>query len=156
MDLVRDTLQRLNINNVIPLFCDGGFLPFSHRFSKILLDAPCSGTGVLHRHPEARWVKTMEDIMRLSRLQATLLEASSKMVAVGGILVYSTCSMEPEENEVQVRTFLDAHPEFVLERPPAVVPDTYIDSSGFVSITPFDHNLDGMFGARMKKIRENK
>jgi 16S rRNA (cytosine967-C5)-methyltransferase len=154
MNLVRDTLRRMNIDNVRLLFCDGALLPFSCRFSKILLDAPCSGTGVLHRHPEARWVKTMVDIARLTRLQATLLEASANMLAPGGILVYSTCSIEPEENEMQIRAFLDAHREFVLDRPPVSIPATYVDLSGFVSITPCDHKLDGMFGARLKKIGE--
>jgi 16S rRNA (cytosine967-C5)-methyltransferase len=156
MAMVRDTLRRMNIDNVRLLFCDGSHLPFSCRFSKILLDAPCSGTGVLHRHPEARWVKTMEDITRLSKLQAALLEASARLLAPGGILVYSTCSLEPEENEMQIRSFLEAHREFILDNPPASIPANYINLSGFVSITPCDHKLDGMFGARLKKIGENQ
>jgi 16S rRNA (cytosine967-C5)-methyltransferase len=154
MALVRDTLQRLSMDNTRLLFCDGAILPFSRGFSKILLDAPCSGTGVLHRHPEARWVKTMEDITRLSGLQRTLLEASASLLAPGGTLVYSTCSLEPEENEMQIRSFLDAHREFVLDRPPVSIPANFIDASGFVSITPYDHKIDGMFGARLKKIGE--
>lgn len=155
MALVRDTLRRLNIDNVSYLFCDGAKLPFFPRkFSKILLDAPCSGTGVLHRHPEARWIKTMDDITRLTKLQAAILEASAKILAPGGVLVYSTCSLEPEENQIQIKTFLEAHPEFFLDRPPVSIPDTYVDMSGFVSITPFDHKLDGMFGARLKKTGE--
>jgi 16S rRNA (cytosine967-C5)-methyltransferase len=156
MALVRDTLQRMNIDNVSFLFCDGALLPFSRRFSKILLDAPCSGTGVLHRHPEARWIKTIDDITRLSKLQAALLEASAETLAPGGVLVYSTCSLEPEENQIQIRTFLETHPEFVLERPPILIPENFIDSSGFVLITPHDHKLDGMFGARLKKTREKQ
>ena len=146
----------MNIDNVRFLFCDGALLPFSHGFSKILLDAPCSGTGVLHRHPEARWIKTIDDITRLSKLQAALLEASAETLAPGGVLVYSTCSLEPEENQIQVRTFLEAHPEFTLERPPISIPENFIDSSGFVLITPHDHKLDGMFGARLKKTREKQ
>ena len=154
MELVRNTLHRMNIDNAIMVLCDGQLLPFCRRFRKILLDVPCSGSGVLHRHPEARWIKTMEDIKRLSRLQALLLESSAKLVTPQGILVYSTCSLEPEENEIQVESFLKAHPEFVLEHPPSSIPAQYIASSGFVSITPCDHKLDGMFGARLKRITE--
>jgi 16S rRNA (cytosine967-C5)-methyltransferase len=154
MALTRDTIRRMNIRNAVMVLCDGQSLPFSRRFQKILLDAPCTGSGVFHRHPEARWLKTMDDIGRLSQLQAALMDSAANATAPGGVLVYSTCSLEPEENEIQVRSFLKSHPEFTLERPPASIPATFIDSSGFVSITPSDHKLDGMFGARLKKRTE--
>ncbi len=154
MELVRDTLGRLALRNAIMILCDGQHLPFSGKFQKILLDAPCTGTGVLHRHPEGRWLKTAEDIGKLSLLQASLLESAAARVAPGGILVYSTCSLEPEENEMQISAFLKAHPEFVLDSPPSSIPATYIGPSGFVTITPCDHKLDGMFGARLKKVTE--
>jgi 16S rRNA (cytosine967-C5)-methyltransferase len=154
IELVRDTLHRMALGNVVMVLCDGQFLPFAGKFHKILLDAPCSGTGVLHRHPEGRFVKTAEDFARLTQLQATLLSGAAGQVAPGGILVYSTCSLEPEENENQIDAFLKTHPEFVLDPPPSSIPATYISSSGFVTITPCDHKLDGMFGARLKKMTE--
>jgi 16S rRNA (cytosine967-C5)-methyltransferase len=100
-------------------------------FDKVLLDAPCTGTGVFNHHPEARWIRTEEDIARLSKIQEQLLQSASKVVNSGGIVVYSTCSLEPEENELQVRKFLSENPSFVLDAPPSVIPGTYIDNDGF-------------------------
>jgi 16S rRNA (cytosine967-C5)-methyltransferase len=149
--LVRDTVKRMRLPNVGLLLCDGCLLPFSRPFHKILLDAPCTGSGVLHRHPEARWVKTPEDIRKLALVQEKLMEACAALIAPGGCLVYSTCSLEPEENEMRVEAFLQKHPEFVLGRPPATVPATFIDRVGHVSITPYEHKLDGIFGARLER-----
>ncbi|MGB7566343.1 MAG: 16S rRNA (cytosine(967)-C(5))-methyltransferase RsmB [Chitinivibrionales bacterium] len=152
MMLVRDTVKRMRLSHVSLCLCDGRLPPFSRRFHKILLDAPCTGSGVLHRHPEARWVKNLEDISKLAIIQEKLLEACASLTAPGGVLVYSTCSLEPEENELLVEAFLQKHPEFVLSKAPAAVPATFIDRSGYVRITPYDHKLDGMFGARLQKI----
>jgi 16S rRNA (cytosine967-C5)-methyltransferase len=106
----------------------------------------------LHRHPEARWVKNLEDIHKLARAQEKLIEACATLIAPGGSLVYSTCSLEPEENEMRVESFLQKHPEFVLDKAPATIPATFIDRAGYVRITPYDHKLDGMFGARLVKV----
>jgi 16S rRNA (cytosine967-C5)-methyltransferase len=152
MQAAIETVRRLRLANVLPCMCDGAALPFKGAFAKVLLDAPCSGTGVLHRHPEGRWIKSEADIGRLSGLQAKLLNSAAGVVAKGGVLVYSTCSLEPEENELAVEGFLKAHTEFILDKPSAVIPETYIDSRGFVKITPFEHKMDGMFGARLKRI----
>jgi 16S rRNA (cytosine967-C5)-methyltransferase len=149
--LVRDTVNRMRLPNVNLLLCDGGLLPFSRQFRKVLLDAPCTGSGVLHRHPEARWVKNLDDIHKLAQVQEKLLESCAALTAPGGVLVYSTCSLEPEENEMRVRAFLQKHPEFSLSTAPAAVPATFIDRDGYVRITPYDHKLDGMFGARLEK-----
>jgi 16S rRNA (cytosine967-C5)-methyltransferase len=156
MKLVVDTVRRMRLTNVAMLQCDGKSPPFSRTFKHILLDAPCLGTGVLHRHPEGRWIKKPDDLARLTLLQEKLLEASAVMVAPGGVLVYSTCSLEPEENELRIQAFLAAHPDFILEAPPESVPQNFIDGSGFLRITPFDHKLDGMFGARLKKTTEKR
>ena len=149
--LVRDTVNRMRLPNVNLLLCDGGLLPFSRQFRKLLLDAPCTGSGVLHRHPEARWVKNLDDIHKLAQVQEKLLESCAALTAPGGVLVYSTCSLEPEENEMRVRAFLQKHPEFSLSTAPAAVPATFIDRDGYVRITPYDHKLDGMFGARLER-----
>jgi 16S rRNA (cytosine967-C5)-methyltransferase len=66
--------------------------------------------------------------------------------------VYATCSIEPEENQRQVDNFLERHPEFVLDKPFGLIKGTYIDNSGFLYITPFEHKMDGMFAARMRRI----
>ena len=128
-----------------------GLPPSSGAFDKVLVDAPCSATGVLQRHPDARLLRKPEDITQLAALQAAILDAVADLVKIGGTLVYSTCSLEPEENEEQVRAFLQRHPEFSHAGCPEAVPQTYIDADGFLFISPFAHGLDAMFGARLRK-----
>jgi 16S rRNA (cytosine967-C5)-methyltransferase len=91
-------------------------------FMKVLVDAPCSNTGVLRRRPDARWNWSMEKLAELVKLQAAILDVAALAVAPGGVLVYSTCSNEPEENELQIEAFLKAHPEFRLEKKKESVP----------------------------------
>jgi 16S rRNA (cytosine967-C5)-methyltransferase len=137
---------------VYPLICDGLNPPFTGIFDKVLLDAPCTATGVLNRHPEARWIRTQDDITRLSLIQKKLLSSAASLVGKGGVLVYATCSIEPEENERQVELFLQEHPEFVLDSVPDFIPRKFIDDNGYLRITPFEHQMDGMFGARLRHL----
>jgi 16S rRNA (cytosine967-C5)-methyltransferase len=81
-------------------------------FDAVLLDAPCSATGTIRRHPDVAWTKSEEDRERLAALQARLLEAAARLARPGGRLVYCTCSLEPEEGERQVEAFLAGHPDF--------------------------------------------
>jgi 16S rRNA (cytosine967-C5)-methyltransferase len=147
-----DTFRRMRLNEtILPLLCDAGRLPFKGTFDKILLDAPCSGSGVLHRHPEGRWIKAEKDLPRLSEHQKLLLESAATIVRPGGIVVYSTCSIEPEENETVVESFLSTHNNFVLDQPPDAVPGKFV-SGNYLRITPWEHKMDGMFGARLRRI----
>ena len=104
-------------------------------FSKVLVDAPCSNTGVLRRRPDARWNWSVEKLAALVKLQAEILDQAAALVAPGGTLVYSTCSNEPEENTDQVNGFLTRHPDFAL--------DTVCES------IPFESGHDGAFAARL-------
>lgn len=106
-------------------------------FHKVLVDAPCSNTGVLRRRPDARWNWNEEKLAALVKLQAEILDACAPRVAPGGTLVYSTCSNEPEENEAQVTAFLERHPEFSLEESRESI--------------PFESGTDGAFAARLKR-----
>jgi 16S rRNA (cytosine967-C5)-methyltransferase len=153
MVLSVDTFNRMRLTNVSPVVCNAAAPPFSKTFDKVLLDAPCTGSGVLHRHPEGRWIKSESDVERLARNQNVLLSSASALVSAGGALVYSTCSLEPEENEDAVAAFLKDHPGFVLDKPSAAIPEAYVDREGFVRITPHEHKIDGMFGARLRRIR---
>lgn len=148
---VVSTIRRMRINTIVPLACDGTAMPFTGKFDKVLLDAPCTASGVLHRHPEARWQKSLEDMERLTAVQARLLDAASQLVAPGGTLVYATCSLESEENEEQIRRFCSAHSEFAIERAPDAIPAQFVDDNGYLFITPFEHQLDGMFAARLRR-----
>jgi 16S rRNA (cytosine967-C5)-methyltransferase len=146
------TFRRMHLTDIIlPLLCDAATLPFKGTFDKVLLDAPCSGSGVLHRHPEGRWIKAEADLPKLAEHQKALLASAAKIVRPGGILVYSTCSIEPEENEAVVTSFLETNPGFTIDHPPDSVPAKFVGTDKFLRITPYDHKMDGMFGARLKK-----
>ena len=105
------------------------------QFAKVLVDAPCSNTGVLRRRPDARWNWSIEKLAALVKLQAEILDRAAALVAPGGALVYSTCSNEPEENDEQVTAFLSRHSDFKL--------DTTRES------TPFESGHDGAFAAKL-------
>lgn len=123
----------------------------SDPFDKVLVDAPCSGTGVLAKRADLRWRRQEEDLPRLAELQCSLLSHASKMVRVGGLLVYSTCSLEPEENQDVVETFLDRHRGFLLDPLPVVLPSVQV-STGVLAALPHRHGSDGAFVARMKRV----
>lgn len=108
--------------------------PFDH-FPKVLVDAPCSNTGVFRRRPDARWNWSEAKLAELVRLQAEILDAAAAHVALGGTLVYSTCSNEPEENGEQVEAFLARHPDFTLRETSESV--------------PFETGHDGAFAAAL-------
>lgn len=115
--LIEDQAARLQLDNVQAqsgdaLELDKRFAPES--FDRILLDAPCSGLGVIRRKPDLKWVKTPEDISEITKIQRGLLDRASVLLKPGGVLVYSTCTIEPSENEEMVKQFLDRHPEFEL------------------------------------------
>ena len=116
----------------------------------VLLDAPCLGTGTFARHPDARWRVTEEALAGLTVRQAELLEGTAAAVAPGGLLVYSTCSLEPEENEQQVDRFLSAHPEFGRESNDAF-PAALSSPRGDLMILPHRHHMDGAFAARLRR-----
>jgi 16S rRNA (cytosine967-C5)-methyltransferase len=117
----------------------------------VLLDVPCTGTGTLARHPDARWRLRPGDLDALTRLQDEMLTAGAEVVADGGLLVYSTCSLEPEENADRVDALLSGRPDFSIESTSAV-PERYVDARGFLEVTPHAHGFDGAFAARLRKV----
>jgi 16S rRNA (cytosine967-C5)-methyltransferase len=149
-----ETVERMGLLHVLAAVADGRRPALCTQFDRVLVDAPCTATGVFHRHPEARWRRSPADLHSLPRLQKQLLHRGSTLVAEGGLLVYATCSLEPEENDEVVASFLEDHPDFRREDPPHVIPGTLVDLDGFLRITPHDHGMDGMFGARLRRIGE--
>ncbi|MEX2466670.1 MAG: transcription antitermination factor NusB [Gemmatimonadota bacterium] len=116
----------------------------------VLLDVPCSGTGTLARHPDARWRLEPEGIRRFAGLQDRMLEAAVGLVPPGGLLVYSTCTLEPEENEDRIDRFLGTHADFGIDSTGAV-PGEMMDAEGRLSIMPWSAGFDGAFAARMRR-----
>lgn len=128
--------------------------PFAGRFPSVLLDAPCTGTGTLRRHPEIRWRLRPEDPQAMARVQAELLEAAAERLEPGGVLVFSVCSLEPEEGRQGVESFLRGHPEFRLGDVrgfvPAGVHDLTTDGP-YLATFPHRGDLDGFFAARLER-----
>ncbi len=118
-----------------------------------VVDAPCTGTGTFRRHPDGRWRLRPEDVVALARLQYEILEAAAALVIPGGLLVYATCSLEPEENEERMDAFLKAHPEFEPAPPdPGVLGDAgMLDGRGRLVVRPWLYGVDGAFAARLRR-----
>jgi 16S rRNA (cytosine967-C5)-methyltransferase len=116
----------------------------------VVLDAPCLGTGTIARHPDARWRMTPEALRHITDLQSELLESTAEVVAPGGMLVYSTCSLEREENQDQIERFLGRHREFQRE-PAAGFPDSLVSEEGDLRILPQLHGMDGAYATRLRR-----
>ncbi|TVU09928.1 hypothetical protein EJB05_43427, partial [Eragrostis curvula] len=121
----------------------------SAKYDKVLLDAPCSGLGVLSKRADLRWNRQFEDLEELTCLQDELLDSASMLVKPGGILIYSTCSIDPEENENRITAFIERHPEFVPQSVCGYVPAEFVTEEGFYSSRPTKHSMDGAFAARL-------
>jgi 16S rRNA (cytosine967-C5)-methyltransferase len=120
----------------------------------VLLDAPCSGTGVLSKRADLRWRRTEEDIVKAAELQTELLDAAANMVSRGGRLVYSTCSLEPEENWNQIENFLKEYDNFELQDLSDYLPEEVLAYEGKAYQTlPHLHQCDGHFGVLLKRVK---
>jgi 16S rRNA (cytosine967-C5)-methyltransferase len=126
--------------------------PEPPQADRVLLDVPCSGLGVLAKRADLRWQRAPEDLDELTALQDDLLDAAARLVAPGGVLVYSTCTIEPEENEQRVEAFLDRHPDFELEPAPDALPADVVTDEGYLATLPHRHRTDGAFGARLRRV----
>jgi 16S rRNA (cytosine967-C5)-methyltransferase len=137
LKLVCENAARLGIENIETHAGDLRQLaPSLPRADLVLLDAPCSGTGTLRRRPDAKWNKTPQQLTELVLLQRELLKAAASLVKPGGVLVYSTCSIEPEENENQIEWWQNQHPAWHAQTR---------------STLPHRDGCDGMFAARLTK-----
>ncbi|AOM42906.1 16S rRNA (cytosine(967)-C(5))-methyltransferase RsmB [Xenorhabdus hominickii] len=143
---VKENLQRLNLHAVVKT--GDGRLPHEwaadEQFDRILLDAPCSATGVIRRHPDIKWLRRNEDIDQLVILQSDILEAIWPYLKKNGTLVYATCSILPEENSEQIQSFLERHTD-------ATLSETGTLENPGIQIIPEAIGGDGFFYARLTK-----
>lgn len=128
------------------------FTEFTDQADRVLLDAPCSGLGTLHRHADARWRQTPETVLELAQLQQELLAHTATWVKPGGVLVYSTCTLHPAENEAVVESFLQHQPDWQIDPPSANHPAAaFVNSKGWLKILPHQQDMDGFFMVRLRR-----
>jgi len=126
------------------------------KFDRILLDAPCSGLGVLRRNPDTKWRTSEQDLIRHAKRQATFLDNLAHQVKPEGLLVYCVCSMEPEENESVINGFLNKHQDFAIKKHPDGLPHearSLLTGNGYLKTFPHLHNMDGFFAVCMKRAK---
>lgn len=151
LQLMEDNAKRLGVSIVKTRLQDASCLSDSYKaaFDKILVDAPCSGLGILQKKLDMRWRKEESLLQTLPELQGKILESAAQALKPGGILVYSTCTINPLENESVVYTFLKKHPEFTLDDVSDYIPLTSRDK--MVTTNPAKDGMDGFFMARLRK-----
>lgn len=150
---LKENAQRLNLHSIQICTGDSRDLPqFYNAADRVLLDAPCSGLGTLHRHADARWRQTPESVQELSKLQKELLAHTSKFVKAGGVLVYATCTLHPAENEDVITQFLTENTDWQIEPPsPNLLDSCYTTQHGWLKVWPHNHDMDGFFMVRLRK-----
>ena len=150
LQLVRENCQRLGATIVETVLGDA--VDFATTpVDKILVDAPCSGTGVLNRNADARWQKKPEDLERLTKLQLSILENAVSLLKSGGVIVYSTCSIMPEENQIVIGTLLEKHSELKVADAGQLFSAELATQEGYLRTLPFMHKIDGAFAVKLIK-----
>jgi len=142
LDLVKENVTRLKLKNV-RLFENDAMVyneALENKFDKVLVDAPCSGLGIIRRKPDIKYQKTEADILALNEIQTAILEQAAKYVKQGGVLVYSTCTIEPSENRLMVEAFLESHSDFEI---------VAIDGNKDLQLYPNVHKTDGFYCCKL-------
>lgn len=157
-DTMKKTFDRLEMSNVLAFHEDISNprtdlmkTKIIGKVDKVLVDAPCSGLGVLSKKPDIKWKREPKDIYELQNLQLELLEKATEYVKPNGVLVYSTCTIEKDENIDVVKKFLQNHSEYYLDDAKKYLPSDVVGKEGCMELFPHLHNTDGAFGARLIK-----
>ena len=148
---VVENAKRLEIDSMYVYVADARF-PAIKPVDLVLVDVPCTGTGTFRRHPDARWRLKISDIAVMAAQQRSILRSAASVVKPGGLLVYSTCSLEPEENDEQIDHFLANNSGWRIDPPPeGAVPAAVLDN-GRLRVLPQLHGTDGAFAARLRRV----
>ena len=154
MNKLLENVKRLKINIIKPVIADAEkeMSNVNLMFDKILIDAPCSAIGTIRHNPDVLWNKTYDDFSMLPKRQLNILCNAAQYLKKEGILVYSTCTTEPEENKMVIKKFLKRNKEFKLISLKEFLPSDWEEKNkGMIQLYPHIHNTDGFFIARMKK-----
>lgn len=150
LNKINENCFRLGITSVKAVLSDAEIYSSETKFDRILIDAPCSNTGVFAKRPDARWKRTPEDLQELIKLQLKILDNAAKLLKVGGKIVYSTCSIEPEENLLMIERFLKNNRDFKLEDISEFLHLKDEGHSGYIQIIQSKYNTDGFFIAALR------
>ena len=156
LNLLRSSAMDQGLENITIDARDGTNPPpaWIGAFDKVLLDAPCTGFGVLSKKADMRWNRKESDFEELTLLQRTLLDSAARCVRPGGVLVYSTCTIDVEENHAQISQFLFRNSCFVLEELPPDIPASLRNDDGYFESLPFNTGMDGAFAARLRRTSD--
>jgi 16S rRNA (cytosine967-C5)-methyltransferase len=156
--LTREHAERLGIGIVKTTISDASSPELGslvgNGFDRVVIDAPCSGLGVIRRNPDTKWKRSWKDVEELAELEYRILTECSKLVRAGGIMLYVVCTLMPEENEKVCERFLREQGEFVLDPPCSSVGNLlspFVTRSGFFLTDPVQHGTDGFFAARFRR-----
>jgi 16S rRNA (cytosine967-C5)-methyltransferase len=150
VDLLRETCRRQGADIKIARYDAAAGLPFADAgFDAVLVDAPCSGTGTIRHNPEIRYFLTPEDVENSSSKQRRILAEASKVVKKGGLLIYSTCSLEREEDESNADWFGESFSEY--DKVPPAVPERFVTRDGYARTWPHRDDMDGFFMAAFQR-----
>ena len=152
--LIKSSVKRLGLKNVDVELFDATKLDKDSvdKFDYVLADVPCSGLGIIRRKPEIKY-KQKEEVKDLPKLQKDILQNASKYVKVGGTLVYSTCTVQDNENIEVVESFLQSNKRFELDKIENINIDLENEEKGYIKIYPNVHGMDGFFIAKLKRVR---
>lgn len=148
LKILQKNLARLGVTNVETVAIDANDFNDSN-FDRVLVDAPCTGFGTLTKKPDIKWKKDIGDLKKVTDIQYTLIERGASLLKPGGALVYSTCTIEPEENFEIIKRFLENHKDYILDSAEKYVPKDVVDQNGCVQTFPHLHQMDGAFAARL-------
>ena len=151
LKILQKNLNRLKVTNVKTVTIDANEYEDELGFDRVLVDAPCSGLGTLTKKPDLKWKRDLGDIRKIVNIQYELLKKGASVLRKGGLIVYSTCTIEPEENFEIIKKFLLDFPNFKLINPGNVFSAELIDENGCVRTLPHLHGLDGSFAAKLEK-----
>jgi 16S rRNA (cytosine967-C5)-methyltransferase len=153
---LQQSIDRLQLTNITILTGDScGFGELTNTADRVLLDAPCSGLGTLHRRADARWQKTPAQLQDLAKLQAKLLANTATWVKPGGVLVYATCTVCSIENEDVILPFLKTNPNWQIELPPAnSLMASLVSDAGWIKVWPHRQQMDGFFMVKLRRSNQ--
>jgi len=148
LNLMEKNVKRLKINSIKTIEVNALYYEGS-GFDRVLVDVPCSGSGTISKKPDIKWKRDLFDLRELNQLQYELLKKASSIIKPDGVIVYSTCSIEPEENFNIVKKFLDENRNFKLADISQQFPKELLDENGCIQTFPHVHNMDGAFAAKI-------